>query len=153
MFIKRRPLQKLTEPLHRQNTPNDVRKTAGGKGNTSIATRKKNMIIKVRRMVYSQIAGIRKSHSYCFSYQLPSPTHAAINPPASQVFQPLQQDQEAYENETRRTESERSKIQLWGEHQSSPLRSSRAQQPSRPPWVPLQQVQHQHHRCLRRSRG
>jgi hypothetical protein len=109
---------------------------------------------KVRRMVYSQIARIRKASLIRFSYQLPSPTDAAISPPASQGCQPLQQDQEAYENETRRFENVRSKIRLrvWLRCLAQLPQSSLAQRPSRPPLV-LQLEGLQPHRYLKRSRG
>jgi hypothetical protein len=100
------PLQKLIEAPSAKHA-HDVRKSAGKE---DIATRKRKTWSSVRRMVYSQSTEFAKPHSFCFSYQLPSPTHAAITPPASQVSQPLQQDQEAYEKETRRSESEKSKI-------------------------------------------
>jgi len=109
---------------------------------------------KVRRMVYSQIERIRKANLICFSYQLPSPTDAAITPPASQGYQPLQQDQEAYENETRRFEPKRSKIRwpVWLRCLAQPPQSSRAPQPSQPPLVP-QLAQPRPRRYLKRSRG
>lgn len=89
-------LQKSCGP-RLQEDANDRRKTTVLRGKEIAKMKGKHNRQVPQDGVFAKVA---KLHSFCFSYQLPSPTHAAITPPASQVFQPLQEDQEAYEDKT-----------------------------------------------------